>query len=128
MKENVGDGVGSCPVAQGMKIMDHAGAEYLGFNHPITDVAFPGEHVSIRTVDLAAKTYNRSVAQGYRHPLTSSLTSKGYKLTEITEPGQKILRGELYGPRPTPAQVEALYAAREELNMYNISMYWGFRP
>jgi hypothetical protein len=107
------------------------GATYLGRFHPISDIAAGSEHISIRTVDLASKTYLYP-KPGYNvHPLTSTLTGKAWKLVDIDSPGPKVLHVELYGPRPTAIQVQAVEAAIHEAARFDLTpveIRVGYRP
>ena len=121
--------------ARGVEVHEQVVAEYeqaggtnLGFRHLITDVNVGPEQISVRTVDLASKTYNVSLPPGQTHPLTSALTTKARAMTRLTTPGPKVLRIETYGPRPTAAQTEAIAAAARKAAQFDVEFVAGYRP
>jgi hypothetical protein len=106
-----------------------SGGTYLGYGHPITDVAgAAGEQISIRTVDVASKTYQTTVPVGNVHPLTSTLTNKAWKLAQAPTPGPKILHVEFYGAEPTAVQREAILAAIRQASRFGVTIREGYRP
>lgn len=104
------------------------GGTDLGLYNPIADVRGAGkEWISVRTVNLSRSTYTRPVALGRVPPLTSTLVSKAYKLTNLAEVGPKIMHVALYGSRPTAAQLTALRLAQTRASRFGVKLRWEIR-
>lgn len=107
-----------------------SGGRNLGFHNPIADVSLADEIISVRTIDVGAKSYLKVVPAGRVHPITSAITNKAWKMTELTTSGTRVLRVELYGPQPTVDQIKGINAAIREATTFQppVEVRVSYRP